>query len=797
MNPRLRTHLAIAAVSAAIIAFQLVVMQLLAVAQWHHFAYMVISMALLGFGAAGTVLVLLRAFFTRHYAVAVPLLYLAAGVSMAATVRLSNLFGDFDVFLLFFDPGQLVLLVLFYLLYALPFFFGGLAITLVFYREVEHIGALYFANMLGSGGGALLVIGLLWLLPPAPLSGVLALLPLLAAWLTRPPGLRTWTSVLALAALLVPVWAVLYPSTPQPSEYKPIRAALLLPNAAVVHRAHSPFGLLEVVRADAQRFAPALSLHYRGEPPVRDVVFNNGEYYGTLLGRVEAGTPHILDATTRGLPYALRRPQSVLVLGAAVGNDVSHALGHGVAKITAVEPHRQANRLLRDRHPEWIDGIFRDAAVELHGTSVRTHLGRRDDETHDLIVLPVLGTFGGASGVHALQEQYMLTVEAFAAMWDRLSPEGMIALTVWEDQPPRETLRVLSTWRDMLGRQGIAVLQDHLVAVRSWGTITYLLSRRPWTAEEGERLRRFAHDRAFDPLIIAGVAPQERSHFNRLADRSFLDAIDALVAGDPGVVFEGQPFDLRPTTDDRPFFGHFLRWSSLPELRAVHGVHELPYLELGWMLGVVTFLQIVLTAFVLILLPLFRVGWAGTRRRWTFLFFAGTGTGFMLFEIVLIQKLVLYLGQPVYATAAVLTTLLVCSGAGSLASSRLAPSGRALVLTGAGIAVLILAYGQALMPVLELSMGWPLPARAVAVFLLLAPPALVMGMMFPLGLRRLAGGDRSHIPWACGIDSSLSVSATALATLLALQSGFGAVMLLAAVAYVVVAVAGPRLGSAS
>lgn len=779
------------------IAFQLVVMQLLAVSQWHHFAYMVISMALLGFGAAGTALVLLRSFLSRHYAAAVPLLYLASGVTMAATAWLLGLFGDFDAFLLFFDREQFGLLLVLYLIYSLPFFFGGLAITLVFYREVGRIGALYFANMAGSGAGAVLVIALLWILPADRLPGLLALLLLLAAWLVRPkPFSPMAVAGIAAAALVVPVVALIHPSTPAPSQYKPIYAALLLPNAEVVHRASSPYGRLEIVRADALRFAPALSLRYLGEPPVRDVAFNNGEHFGTLLGRAAEGETHILDWTTRGLPYAVQTPGSVLVLDAGTGNDISHALSHGVPRAIAVEPHRPVNHLLRDLHPEWIDGIYQDPAVELHGTSPRAFLARPRGEPYGLIVLPVLGAFGGTAGVGALQERYELTVEAFSKLWAALSPDGMITVTVWDDQPPRKTLRVLSTWREGLARQGIDDPEMHLAAVRSWGTITYVASRSAWTPEQVERMRDFGRDRGFDPLVLPGVTAEERERLHVLPDPSFLDAVDTLVSGDPAPLIEQYPFDLRPTTDDRPFFGHFLRWSGLPELYRVFGARELPYLELGFVLGVVTFVQIVLAAFVLILLPLFRVGWTGTRRRWTLLFFAGTGTGFMLFEIVLIQKLVLYLGQPVYAAAAVLTTLLVCSGLGSLASSRLPASERVLVVAGLLIAALILLYGQWLMPVLDASMGWSLPARSAAVFLLLAAPAFVMGMMFPLGLRRLAGSDDTHIPWACGIDSSLSVAATALATLLALEMGFGAVMLLAAAAYVLVAFAGPRLGNA-
>jgi hypothetical protein len=787
----------VALTSAAVIAFQLVVMQLLAVSQWHHFAYMVISTALLGFGAAGTALVLLREPLKRHYATALPMLYAASAVTMAATVWLSGVFGDFDTFLLFFDPGQSGLLLFLYLVYALPFFFAGLAITLVFYREVDRIGSLYFANMAGSGAGAVLVLGLLWVLPPERLSAVLALAPLLAAWITRPRYVPTGlTAAIASAALLVPVIGLVNPSVPQPSEYKPIHAALLLPGAGIVHSASSPYGLLQVVRANAQRFAPSLSLQYRDEPPVRDVMFNNGEYFGTLLGRGETGA-HLLDHSTRGLPYAVRDPQSVLVLEAATGHDVSHALGHGAARITAVEPHRQANRLLRDRHPEWIDSIYRDPAVSLQGTTVRSYLARRGEPAYDLIVLPTLGAFGGTSGVYALREQYGLTLEAFGAAWDALGEEGMIAVTVWQDEPPRKPLRLLATWRALLEQKGVGDMPAHVAAVRSWGTTTYLLSRTPFSAAERGRIREFARALAFDPLLLGDVQPGERDRFNRLADPSFLEHLDTLLHGDPAPLFDDYLFDIHPTTDDRPFFGQFLRWSSIPELRAIYGARELPYLELGLVLATVTLLQIALVAVILIVLPLFRVGWQGTRRRWTLLYFSGTGIGFMFFEIVLIQKLVLYLGQPVYATAAVLATLLVCSGAGSLVSSRMSATRRNLAVTGLAIAGLILLYAHALMPVLDLSMSWPLVARAAAVFLLLAAPAFLMGMMFPLGLRCLAHSDETHIPWACGIDSCLSVSATALATLVALGAGFAFVMQGAAAAYVVVALAGLRLGRAA
>jgi hypothetical protein len=162
---------------------------------------------------------------------------------------------------------------------------------------------------------------------------------------------------------------------------------------------------------------------------------------------------------------------------------------------------------------------------------------------------------------------------------------------------------------------------------------------------------------------------------------------------------------------------------------------------------------------------------------------------------VLMQRLVLYLGHPIYAAAAVLTVLLAGAGGGSLLSSRLAPTRRTLAVLGLSSAALIALYAVTLAPVLALSMGWPLAARAGTVLILVAPAALVMGTLFPLGLRRLAAGHDTHIPWACGIDSSLSVAAAAGAPLLATQAGFAAVLAVAAAAYLFVALAGPRLGS--
>ncbi len=815
----LRIPLSIGITSAALIAFQLVIMQILSITQWHYFAYMVISMAMLGFGAAGTFLALFREQMKAAFDTVYPLILLLCSLSMASSTWLVGVFGDFDVFLLFFDRAQIGLMLFSYLVYCLPFFFGGLAITLAFYHEVGQIGRLYFYNMAGSGIGALTVIGFFWMMPLVLLTPLFSLLPLFGGWIIRQNrqailsqfssgkvsshsqrhasgtiGKTLFLPVFAVA-LVVALSGFLLPVLPEPSEYKDIHASLQLPDAETVYRSSSPYGQLDVVRAPALRFAPALSLQYRGEPPVRDGLYNNGEYFGTLLGRFDPDDEHILDYTTRGLPYAIRETERVLVLNAATGNDVSHALYHEASHITAVEPHRQVNRLLTYHEPEWIDSLYQDPAVTLYGNHVRSFFAGKPGIRKDLIVAPVLGAFGGTSGVHALQEQYHLTLEAFQEMWNVLDDHGMITVTSWVDHPVRPPLKLLATWRMLLDDAGLTETGDHIAAIRSWGTITFVMSKSPFTEDERSKIREFSRKLSFDPLILADLAPEERDRYNRVEEPDMFEFVDTLMYGSVESFLDGYTFDVRPATDNRPFFSHFMTWSSIPELREIYSDDQLPYMELGFVLAAVTLIQIVLVSIVLIVLPLFRVGWKGTRRRWTFLYFFGVGTGFMFFEMVLIQKLVLYLGHPVYATAAVLAALLIFSGTGSYYSGLLSGRRMDIVRIGMTIVLLIVLYTIGLMPVLGLSMSWPLIAKALFVSILLAPPAFFMGMMFPLGLRRLSGTNESQIPWACGVDSCLSVSATALATLIALDAGFGIVMGIAAVAYGITTISALRIGS--
>jgi hypothetical protein len=259
--------------------------------------------------------------------------------------------------------------------------------------------------------------------------------------------------------------------------------------------------------------------------------------------------------------------------------------------------------------------------------------------------------------------------------------------------------------------------------------------------------------------------------------------MDTLFSTRRNALYEAYDFNIKPATDDRPYFAQFIRWKTLPRLSEYFGNRALPFLEIGYLLVVITLIQIAVVSFVLVLLPLLRRRWVGKHKAGVLLYFGGIGLGYMFVEMVFIQHFILYLGHPVYAAAAVITALLLFSGAGSFMAGYFAGKRKAMLLITTVIVVLLMVYAAALMPLLQQTMSATLPVKLLVVVLLTAPLAFCMGIPFPAGLSWLARNESAAIPWAWGLNGCVSVISTALATVIAVEAGSAMVMGLAALAY--------------
>jgi len=336
--------------------------------------------------------------------------------------------------------------------------------------------------------------------------------------------------------------------------------------------------------------------------------------------------------------------------------------------------------------------------------------------------------------------------------------------------------------------------------IRSWSTATLLVKNGAFSPGEITALREFCRSRSFDVAYYPGVQPTEVNRYNILERPEFHDGALALLGPERDAFLERYKFNVAPATDDRPYFFQFFKWRTLPELLALKQRGGLPLLEWGYPVVAATLIQAALASVVLILLPL----WAARGRSdtgdapaWSRArvvgYFAAIGFAFMFVEIAFIQKFVLFLAHPLYAVAVVLCAFLTFAGLGSRASRRFSAtrpsSARAVAWIAVAIGLLAVSYTLILPGLFRPLMSLPDAAKIPLSIALVAPLAFAMGMPFPLGLASLARHSRALVPWAWGINASISVVAAILATLLAIHLGFRVLVVLAVVLYAAAAVA--------
>lgn len=778
----------IALVSAAAVGAEIVLSRLLAVVHWHHFAYMIIGLALLGFGASGTFLALMHRRLLPRFTTAYLCSVAAFGFMVLAGTLLAREL-PFRAEALLWDPLQPGWLLLMFVVLALPFFGAATAIGLALAEFRTATSRVYAADLAGAGCGSVGVLLMLYVAWPEDALRVLAATGLLAlgigaielrvrstAWLLAAAGL----GLVAVAAL--PAELLRF----QPGPYKGLSQTLRIEGTRVLAERSSPLGRLTVIDSPRVplRSAPGLSLASRSEPPPQLGVFTDGDdMQAVTAASTNEDRLSFLGETTSALAYRLATPRTVLVVGAGGGMDALRALQLGAGHVDVVEPDAQLVRLLAVELDGYTGGLFSGPAVRLVAGDVRGFVaagGRR----YDLVQLSMTG--GSAGGLGGLSEDYLHTVESFRLLLAQLEPNGFLSMTRWAQVPPRDGLKLVATVAAALAQQGVDAAADRLLMIRGWQTVTLVVKNGAVTAEDVRRLRGFCDELSFDPVWFPGIAPDEVNVYNQLSGPWYFDGVRRLLGDGRDAFVRGYPFDIRPATDERPYFHNFFRWRMLADAMRDKDRGGMALLEAGYLLLAATFLLALLAALAMIVLPLVlftSLAGIGRALRWRVLgYFTGIGIAFLFVEIAFLQKLVLLVHHPTVALALVLAIFLLAAGAGSAWSSRVPPQRSRTVLAGAVAVIVLLGtiYGLGFDALNAAIAGWTVVARALVAAALLAPLAFCMGLPFPLALRGLEG---ALVPWAWGINGCASVVSATLATLLAVDVGFTAVLALALALY--------------
>jgi spermidine synthase len=758
----------LALTSFAALLLELALTRLFSVVLFYHFAFLAISIALLGLGAGGVFAYLLKAklsgIATRRLASRICLMNSLVVLLVLETVIHSRVALEVS-------SGNFFRLTWLYLAAAVPFFLTGLLFSVVFARETHRIPRMYGADLCGGS------------------LACLAMVPLLN-WLGGPNTIVFAGLALALAAI---VWG-------ESIMARRVAGVFALALAALIAANHSG-RLIDVVYAKGMYRDPAWVEFARWNALSRVEVDRQGQAKAIVID-ADASTyimnadlskwsgsiwEHNLMSAPPALANVLRPRGEFAIIGPGGGVDVLRAVANGSPSVTGIEINPIiADTIMRGRYANYSLHLYDRPDVHIHVTDGRSFI-RSTPQRFDVVQMTLVDTWAStAAGAFALSENNLYTVDAFREYFEHLKPDGMIAITRWEFRHPREALRVVAVAMEALHQLGVADPARNFI-VASQGALD----------EDGIPVVVLAKKTAFTPEEESAVT----AHFDRYSELDALylpsqpgnNPFSQLIArNDPYAFAREYAYNVAPVTDNAPFFFFTLKPG---QILGEQGLRE----GIDWKvnLGVLVLLLVLVISVVAVLLflilPLALKRGPLRQRPLTPLYFVAVGLGYILVEIAFIQRFVLFLGHPTYALTVVIFLMMLSSGAGSLLSRMWLPHTRLAWLPLALVLVTLLVDVFFLPSRLASLVGLSFVSRLLVSGVILIPLGFVMGMPFPTGLRALATDHSSWndasastenlVEWAWAMNAAASVLGSVLAMVIAIQFGLTVTLACGAAAY--------------
>lgn len=791
-------------ISGTILCLQLLHMRILSFVMWQSLVYSVITVALLGFGVSGTFLSVWRHTQTVREETFLCWACVGMGVASLLTMYAGSLFSV-DAFYLLESPRVIVKLLVYFGLLMVPYLFGAAAIAFVLARHGGRANLYYGINMVGSGVGCLCFLLLITPLGAQKLLVVLSISAAVAGALFAWPG---WKGGFGLATLTALVGVILLPVAEKAWDFRPCVSKLLgrvqieQDDLQSEFSKWTPTGRLDVVSSESFIWENPQT---KERWPFKYLTTDGDAWtplfeYMPTPGRTFI--PHRWGAVN--LAYKLKEEPEVLVIGVGGAKGLREAIEQGAQKVLGIELNRTATEVVREHFAEYLGHIIQDPRVTLEAAEGRSYVQGQPEERFDLLIMNGVDTWAAlSSGAYAMAEDYLYTVEALRDYLRVMREDGIVSISRRSFSVPRETLRLSNTALYALRAEGADEPWSHLAVMQAYDWATILMKKSPFTEGEISIIEGRSDEGWYNIIYRPGIEDLETneetlSRYGRAWEPSPYDgSVNHLVAfvrelkdGNEEEFYRDYVYDVRPVTDNNPFFFKYYKFSGLFS-RTGEGIEFNAGGGSLALLVLVLLLVVAISAVALFMfLPLFvwsrrresRFARAGALRFGVY--FTGLGIGYMFVEISLMQKLSLFLGHPTYAIATVLASMLVFSGLGSLASEYLRMRLQRLMIISIALTCVLLAvlvYEISLLTAHGLAL--PLIWRNIVVALTLAPLAFVMGIPFPTGLRLARDRSESLIPWAWGVNGAAGVLASVMAVIIAMNFGFTVVLVLAATAY--------------
>ena len=795
-QPSLREiQLSIFLVSAVLISCEILLIKMFSIQYWHHFAYLIISVALLGFGASGTFIFIFRRTLKNKTSTIFYIFPLLLFSSIWINVYLYRVI-TFNPLMIIWQAGEILNLIYVILAMFVPFFLGAVCIGLGFLVFPDNVHKIYFSNLLGSGLGPLLTLLTVLHLSLYEIIFIVSLMSIVASFPAAETRLRKSASLIILIAAF-PIYFIFLHDTPvEMNPFKDLSRAESLKEAKKEFQEFGPLGLVTVIDSPAYHYLPDLSLNCPYSLPEQKGLFLDGNTVGAI--NRFSGKPEelrFIEYRTNSLAYQLLTNPEVLIIGGGGGTEILGAKYYRAKNVSVVEMNGDIIRLMQNRYRRFSGNVYNPDKCQIFIEDGRGYL-QRTKEKFDLIQLSVSQSMDSASsGVYSLNENYLLTREALRACIDRLNPGGLISISQWIKDPPRESMKLLAMAIDALEAEKKNA-HESIIMIRSWQTATLLIKNGIFSPEEIEKTRFFCHDRIFDLCYYSGITREETNVVNRMSESYFFVAAKKLLSKEKEQFYQEYPFDIRPATDNKPFFSHFFKTVILKKYFSSEGRSVIPFMDWGYILVWISFLILVLFSIIFILVPLRLMGQSSSGTLPVFVYFGSLGLAYMFLEISFLQQFIRYLYDPVFSATVVISSFLVYSGIGSLIGDKIRQAGPRHISIFIIFIVVMGGIYIAADPFLQRALsGLSLWIRMLICSLLIAPLAVPMGTLFPSGLSKLRRAQEDLIPWAWGVNGFFSVIGASGAVLIAIGFGFKIVILFALTLYILSGITYALIGS--
>ena len=762
-GPTRFTYIGLFLATLSLLQLELFLTRIFSVTMWYHFAFMAISLAMFGL-AAGAVLVEVMKKREPHSTLANTALLFALTSAICFTAQLY----------LRADPDAARIRTVFaFSVIAVPFVFGGMVVCVALTRFPAFTGKLYAADLAGSAAGCLLTIPILNSIhgPTAViLNAGIAALAATAFALSVSGKLRWITAVTSFGLIALAV---------SNQSFKKIDIQWLKGGKNRHDGLYEKWNALSRIyigKGSSEPFGWGMSPAYKPDRKLDQLYLNIDSGAATVITKFDGNlaTVEHLKYDVTALVHYLRRDTSVLVIGIGGGRDILTALLFGQRHVTGVEINPDILRALTGPFSSYAGNLQENPAVTLVHDEARSYVAR-SGEKFGIIQASLIDTWAATSaGAFVLTENGLYTREAWLTFLNHLTPDGILTMSRWYyESQPAETLRLTALATTALTDLGVADPRRHIMIVRkkdnsevgAFSVATILVSRRPFTDAEIDRITTVAKQMEFIPVLTPSFA--ERPEFEAIATRGKYEEL-----------VRAYPLNIAAPTDDTPFFFHMLRVGDLLKTATYQDMNRINLSAvkvLGTLLGIVSGLSA-----LAILAPL------ALRRRVRqkqsvrlMIYFAAIGLAFMMVEIGQLERLIVFLGHPIYGLTVVLFVLLLSSSIGSLYSHQI---GRWIWLLPCILAAFILVG-----PLFTRSLAAAsTPLRIAVSAAMLFPSGFFMGMAFPLGIKKAQYADEgAPTAWYWGINGAFSVISSVLAVVVAVFWGVTMTLLVGLFAYIV------------